>query len=201
MNRKLPVLLVFSLALASVAQAQPEAPGVHRSTTPAWLPRGALLGATLREGTITPRLRLQWQFTFFQDRKDAFAALLEGGLGWAASFPTPVPGEPETFLGSFYEHSAQVGVGYRNQLPGQVHWGFQVTGGPVFYGAHFDGNISPPDHRVAGIVEGRIHLGYQFGTAAAGLAVGYSEPFGTKRRSASRIYLGGAMLGLFVDWR
>lgn len=201
MNRKLLVLLVFSLGLASVASAKPAQAMQHRSPTPAWLPRGALLGATFREGTITPRLKLQWQFTFFQDRKDAFTALAEGGLGWGAAMPTREAGRPETFLGSFYEHSLQVGVGYRNHLPDAVHWGFQVTGGPVFYGAHFDGGVAAPDRRVAGIIEGRIHLGYQFGTAATGLAVGWGEPFGTKRRSLSRIYLGGPMLGLFADWR
>jgi hypothetical protein len=201
MNRNLLVLLVFSLGLASVAHAQPRMMRPHRSTTPAWLPRGAFLGATFREGAITPRVKLQWQFTFFQDRKDAFAALVEGGLGWGAAMPTPEAGRPETFLGSYYEHTAQVGVGYRNHLPGRVHWGFQVTGGPVFYGGHFDGGVAPPDRRVAGLIDGRIHLGYQFGTAAAGVALGYGEPFGTKRRSLSRIYLGGPMLGLFVDWR
>jgi hypothetical protein len=61
--------------------------------------------------------------------------------------------------------------------------------------------VAPPDRRVAGLIEGRIHLGYQFGKAAAGLAVGWGEPFGTKRRSLSRIYLGGPMLGVFADWR
>lgn len=201
MNRKLLVLLVFSLGLASTASAQPAQPVPHQSTTPAWLPRGVFLGSTFREGTITPRVKVQWQLTFFQDRKDAFVALVEGGLGWGAAMPTPDTGRPETYLGSFYEHSAQVGLGYRNHLPGTVHWGFQVTGGPVFYGGHFDGGVAPPDRRIAGILEGRLHLGYQLGAAAAGLAVGWGEPFGTKRRSLARRYLGGPMVGLFVDWR
>ncbi|WP_164018748.1 hypothetical protein [Pyxidicoccus trucidator] len=200
MNRKLPVLLVFSLGLTSVAHAQPERPTEHVSPTPAWLPRGLFLGTTIREGAVTPRVKVQWQFTFYQERKDAFALLLEGGLGWAVGFPDPRPDMPHTSLGSFYEHSAQVGIGYRNHLPNDVHWGFQVTGGPVFYGAHFDGGL-PADHRSAGIVEGRIHLGYQLGATAVGLAVGYSEPFGLKRRSLGRYFVGGPMVGLFVDWR
>lgn len=200
MNRKLPVLLVFTLGLASVASAQPERPPAHVSPTPAWLPGGVLLGTTVREGVVTPRVRVQWQLTFFQDRKDAFALLVEGGLGWAAGFPTPEADTPQSFIGSFYEHSAQVGVGYRNHLPNAVHWGFQVTGGPVFYGAHFDEGI-PADHRTAGIIEGRIHLGYQLGATAVGAAVGYSEAFGLKRRSLGRYFVGGPMFGLFVDWR
>ena len=200
MNRKLPVLLVFSLGLASVAHAQSERPREHRSPTPAWLPRGVLLGTTVREGVVTPRVRVQWQFTFYQERKDAFALLVEGGLGWALTKPDRVAGEPQTQLGSFYEHSAQLGVGYRTHLPDSVHWGFQVTGGPVFYGAHFDGG-APPDHRTAGIVEGRFHLGYQWGTTAVGATIGYGEGFNLKRRSLGRYFVGGPMFGLFVDWR
>jgi hypothetical protein len=200
MNRKLPVLLVFSLGLASIASAQPAPPTVHRSPTPAWLPRGVFLGATMREEALTPRLKVQWQFTFLQERKDAFALLLEGSVGWASSLPDPLPGQPETLIGSYYEHSGQVGVGYRNHLPGRVHWGFQVTGGPVFYGAKFAGGL-PPDRRTSGIIEGRIHLGYQLGAAAVGAAVGYGEPFALKRRSLARSFVGGPMFGLFVDWR
>ncbi|MFP2931598.1 hypothetical protein ACLESO_41720 [Pyxidicoccus sp. 3LG] len=200
MNRKHLVLLVFSLGLASAASAQVERPPEHKSPTPAWLPRGALLGATVREGVVTPRVKVQWQFTFYQERRDAFALLLEGGLGWGITKPDRVSGEPPTFLGSFYEHSAQVGIGYRNHLPGRVHWGFQMTGGPVFYGAHFDQGL-PTDHRTAGIVEGRVHLGYQFGTTAVGAAFGYGEPFGLKRRSLARSFVGGPLFGLFVDWR
>jgi hypothetical protein len=200
MNRNLHVLLVSTLCLTSAASAQPARPSEHVSPTPAWLPRGVFLGTTVREDVITPRVKAQWQFTFFQDPKDAFAVLLEGGLGWAVGFPEPEARTQQSFLGSYYEHTAQVGIGYRNHLPDAVHWGFQVTGGPVFYGAHFDGGI-PADHRTAGIIEGRIHLGYQFGTTAVGAAVGYAEPFGLKRRSLGRFFVGGMMFGIFLDWR
>ncbi|MCE9673513.1 hypothetical protein LY474_37480 [Myxococcus stipitatus] len=199
MLRKLLVLLVLSLGLSSAAQAQTTTRREHTSLTPAWLPRGILLGASFRDDTITPRLKLQWQFTFYQDRKDAFVLLLEGGLGWAASMPTQDPREPRTMLGSYYEHTAQVGVGYRNHFREGLHWGFQVTGGPVFYGAHFDGE--PADKRTAGIVEGRIHIGYQLDQVAFGVAAGYGEPFGLKRRSLGRTFVGGPMFGLFADWR
>ena len=200
MNRKLPVLLVFLLALTSAAQAQTTRPPEHVSPTPAWLPRGVLLGTTVRQGAVTPRVKVQWQLTFFQDRNDAFVFLVEGGLGWAVAFPEQSATEPQTFLGSFYEHSGQLGFGYRNQRPGGAHWGFQVTGGPVFYGAHFDRGL-PADHRTAGIIEGRFHLGYQWGATGVGAAVGYSEPFGLKKRSLGRYFVGGPMFGLFVDWR
>ncbi|WP_342374467.1 hypothetical protein NVS55_24280 [Myxococcus stipitatus] len=201
MHRKLLALLTLTLGLVPTAQAQTDAPPVreHRSPTTSLLPRGVWLGASLREDLITPRLKVQWQWTFFQDRKDAFVFLLEGGLGWGLAMPDPVTGKPETKLGSYYEHTGQVGIGYRNHLPNSVHWGFQVTGGPVFYGAHFDG--SPADKNVAGIVEGRIQVGYQFEKMAVGLAASYGEPFGLKRRYLGRGYVGGPALGLFVDWR
>ncbi|WP_254624210.1 MULTISPECIES: hypothetical protein [unclassified Myxococcus] len=158
------------------------------------------MGASLREELLTTRLKVQWEWAFFQDRKDAFVFLLEGGVGWGASMPTPEAGKPETLLGSYYEHTAQVGVGYRNHLPHGLHWGFQVTGGPVFYGAHFDGG-APADKNTVGIIEGRLQAGYQFDTFALGLAVGYGEPFGLKRRYLGRSFVGGPLLGLFVDWR
>lgn len=201
MLRKLPVVLVGVLGLASSAGAQEmRRPPEHRSPTPAWAPRGVFLGASLQDGLAASQTKVQWQFTFYQDRKDAFALLLEGSVSWGLAFPSAAEGKPQNAVRSFYQHSPQVGVGYRNHLPGEVHWGFQVTGGPVFYGANFDGGLEP-DRRVAGLIEGRIHLGYQFGPVAGGLAVGYGEAFGYKRRSLSRFFIGGPMVGLFVDWR
>ncbi|NTX53953.1 hypothetical protein FJV41_48050, partial [Myxococcus llanfairpwllgwyngyllgogerychwyrndrobwllllantysiliogogogochensis] len=81
MDRKLFVLLVFTLGLVSTAQAQSRPRRVHTSPTPAWLPRGVLVGASLREELLTTRLKVQWEWAFFQDRKDAFVFLLEGGVG------------------------------------------------------------------------------------------------------------------------
>ncbi|QDE69382.1 MULTISPECIES: hypothetical protein [Myxococcus] len=201
MLRKLPVLLVGVLGLASSAGAQEaQRPPEHRSPTPAWAPRGVLLGVSAQDGLVASQTKVQWQFTFYQDRKDAFALLLEGSLSWGLAFPDAEEGKPQNAVRSFYQHSPQLGVGYRNHLPGQVHWGFQVTGGPVFYGADFDGGLEK-DRRVAGLIEGRVHLGYQFGDIAGGLAVGYAEAFGYKRRSLGRFFVGGPMVGLFVDWR
>ncbi|AEI67898.1 hypothetical protein [Corallococcus macrosporus] len=201
MHRSLPVFLVVVLGLASSAGAQESRrPPEHRSPTPAWAPRGVFLGASLQDGVLSSQTKVQWQFTFYQDRKDAFALLLEGSVSWGLAFPDPESGKPQNAVRSFYQHSPQVGVGYRNHLPGGFHWAFQVTGGPVFYGANFNEGLEP-DRRVAGVIEGRVHLGYQFGAVAAGLAVGYGEPFGYKRRSLGRFFVSGPMIGLFVDWR
>lgn len=201
MLRHVRALLVISLALVSTAHAQSRKPAdlYHVSPTPAWLPRQVFLGTQLNNGAVIPNLRLQWEFTFFQERKDAWVGILEGGVGWAASLPvTAVEG---FFLpvDSYYEHTAQVGVGYRNHLPGMAHWGFQVTGGPTFYGAHF--RTQPPDRRIAGTIQGRVQVGYQLGDVGLGLALGYAEPFGLSKRSFARDFVGGVNLGFFADWR
>ncbi|MCY1042264.1 hypothetical protein OV208_13145 [Corallococcus sp. bb12-1] len=201
MLRNVRVLLVISLALASTAHAQSRKPDAlyHESPTPAYLPRGVYLGTQLSNGAVIPHLHLQWQFTFFQERKDAWAVILEGGVGWAASLPDTAVEGYILPVNSYYEHTAQIGVAYRNHLPGQAHWGFQVSGGPVFYGAHF--GTQPPDRRTAGIVQGRVQIGYQLSDVGVGLAVGYSEPFGLKKRSLARNFVGGVSLGFFADWR
>ncbi|MCY1032290.1 hypothetical protein OV207_12540 [Corallococcus sp. BB11-1] len=201
MLRHIRALLIVSLALASTAHAQSRKPQelYHQSPTPAWLPRGVFLGTQLSNGAVTPRLHLQWQFTFFQERKDAWAVILEGGVGWAASLPDTAVEGYILPVNSYYEHLAHVGVAYRNHLPGMAHWGFQVSSGPVFYGSHF--GTQPPDRRVAGSVQGRVQIGYQLNDVGLGLAVGYAEPFGLKNRSFARNFVGGVSLGFFADWR
>ncbi|MBJ6762751.1 hypothetical protein JGU66_18455 [Myxococcaceae bacterium JPH2] len=204
MLRNLRVLLVFSLALSSVAMAQEEASAskleTHQSPTPFWLPRNVFIGTTFRNGAVTPQLRLQWEPTLFQDRHDAWVAILEGGVAWAASLPDTAVEGYDVPVSSYYEHTVQAGFGYRNHRDsGGLHWGFQVSGGPVFYGAHFT-NV-PADKRVAGIVSGRVQVGYQWDAVGLGVAVGYSEPFMLKRRSVARDFVGGPMVGFFADWR
>ncbi len=186
------------------AVAQPgESPAAPRRSggTPVWLPRGSFLGTYVRNGALTPQVRLQWQLTLFEQRKDALVLLVDGGVGWAANFPataTTVEGFAAR-TDSFYEHTAMVGVGYRNQAPSGFHWGFQVTGGPVWYGAHFR-NL-PHESETAGLMEGRIHVGYRVGPVVLGVSGGYGEPFSFRRRSVSRQFLGGAQFGFFADWR
>lgn len=196
-------LLVISLALVSTtASAQSrrsnELEG-HVSPTIAWLPRGVFLGTQLRNGAVIPNLHLTWEFTLFQDRKDAWIAVLDGGVGWAASLPDTAREGFVLPVTSYYEHTAQLGFGYRNHLPGKAHWGFQVTGGPTFYGAHF--TTQPPDRRIGGTVQGRLQIGYQLQDLGLGVAVGYAEPFGLKNRSLARDFVGGVNIGFFADWR
>ncbi|MFB1478795.1 hypothetical protein [Corallococcus sp. RDP092CA] len=207
MLRLARALLVVCLALVSTsarAQLSRDATDLrgHVSPTPAWLPRGVFLGAQFNNGAIIPNLHLQWELTLFQDRKDAWIAILDGGVGWAASLPDTALSRVNLDLPvtSYYEHTLQAGFGYRNHLPGKIHWGFQVTAGPTFYGAHF--TTQPPDRRVAGTVQGRFQLGYQLPRdVGVGVAVNYAEPFGLKNRSLARDFVGGVNVGFFADWR
>jgi opacity protein-like surface antigen len=198
MRRQLLLIsLVFGLSSAVQAQSgvSPEAP----SRSPAWLPRGAFLGTYIRAGAVTPQARVQWQLTLFQDRKDALVLVLEGGGGYGAVLPDTAVEGFEVPVDAFHEHTVMLGGGYRNQSPSGFHWGFQVTGGPLWYGAHFR-NL--PDERfTAGLVEGRVHLGHQLGPTVLGVSLGYGEPFSFRRSSVSRKYLGGVLLGFFADWR
>jgi hypothetical protein len=198
------VLLVVSLLLVSSAHAQSQskkpADLYHTPPTPAWLPRGVFLGTQLRGGAVTPNLRVQWELTFFQDRKDAWVLILEGGVGWAAALPDTALENFYLPVTAYYEHTAQIGFGYRNHLPGGAHWGFQVTSGPTFYGAHF--KTQPKDQRTAGTVQGRFQIGYEtLSNVGLGVAIGYSEPYGLKNRSFARELVGGVNLGFFADWR
>jgi hypothetical protein len=201
MHRKLLLIsVVFGLSSVAAAQSPESAPAERRAGgTPAWLPRAAFLGTYVRGGAITPQARVQWEVAFFEKRKDALVLMLEGGGGWAARLPDTALQGFDAPVASFYAHTVMAGVGYRNQAPEGLHWGFQVTAGPVWYGAHF--RDLPHEKESAGMMEGRIHVGYRVGTAVLGVAGGYGEPFSFRRRSISRQFLGGALFGFFADWR
>ncbi len=186
-----PLLISLLFGLSPIAGAQPQASREAPAATPFWLPRGALLGTYVRAGAVTPQARLQWQFTLVRERTDGLVLLLEGGVGFAAARPEG--------MDAFYEHTLMIGGGYRNQQPSGLHWGFQVTGGPLWYGAHL--SDLPDERYTAGLVEGRVHLGYQVGRVALGVSAGYGEPFNFRRRSVARQFLGGVLLGFFADWR
>ncbi|MFL5346385.1 MAG: hypothetical protein ACJ8AT_16480 [Hyalangium sp.] len=205
MSRK---LLLFSLLFGLSASAQtasdvspdPDVPTFHKAgRTPFWLPRAAFLGTYLRGGAVTPQPRLQWQFTFFEDRQDALVFLLEGGIGYAVALPDTAIEGYDIPIHTFYEHTVMTGFGYRNQDREGIHWGFQVTGGPLWYGAHLT-NVDN-EHYTVGLVEGRIQVGYTFGPVVLGVSGGYGEPFSYSKHSVARLFAGGALLGLFADWR
>jgi hypothetical protein len=159
-----------------------------------------LLGTYLRNGAVVPQARIQWQLTLFQDRRDALVFVVEGGLGYSVVLPDSAVEGANVPFSSFYSHTAMAGMGYRNQNPSGWHWGFQVTAGPVWYGARYQGFAD--EDRLGGLLEGRVHIGHKVSkTVVVGVAGGYSEPFSVSRRSVARDFLGGALVGFFADWR
>jgi hypothetical protein len=199
MHCGLPLFVLLALALSPSAFAQGEGVTRHQSPTPPWLPRGAFLGTYVRNGAVVPQARIQWQLTLFQDRRDALIFVVEGGLGRSLAVPDSAVEGANVPFRYFYAHPAMAGLGYRNQNPSGWHWGFQVVAGPVWYGARYQGFAD--EDRMGGLLEGRVHVGYQVGKVALGLGVGYAEPFSVSRRSVARDYLGGLLVGFFADWR
>lgn len=179
----------------------PDAPTAFHKVgrTPFWLPRGAFLGTYIRDGAITPQPRLQWELTFFADRLDALVFLVEGGIGYAVTRPDTAVQGYNIPVHTFYEHTLMTGFAYRNQGQDGWHWGFQVTGGPLWYGAHLT-NVDN-EHYTVGLVEGRVQVGYTFGPVVLGVSGGYGEPFSYSKHSVARFMAGGALVGLFADWR
>lgn len=200
MHRSLPLCLLLALSVSHFAFAQGEPAARHQSPTPAWLPRGALLGTSVRNGAVVPQARIQWQLTLFQDRRDALVFAVEGGVGFAAALPDSAVEGANVPFSSFYAHTGMVGLGYRNQNPSGWHWGFQVVAGPVWYGANYEGFAD--EDRMGGLLEGRVHIGHKVSkTLVVGVAGGYAEPFSVSRRSVARDFLGGLLVGFFADWR
>lgn len=200
MHRSLPLCLLLIVTVSSASFAQGTPPERYQSPTPAWLPRGAFLGTYIRNSAVVTQARIQWQLTLFQDRRDALVFLAEGGLGVAAALPDSAVEGANVPFASLYEHTAMAGLAYRNQNPSGWHWGFQVTAGPVWYRAFYEG--FNPETNSGGLLEGRVHVGHKVSKdVAVGVAVGYGEPFSVGRRSVARDYLGGLLVGFFADWR
>ncbi|ATB34347.1 hypothetical protein [Melittangium boletus] len=201
MNRRLVACLVFTLGLSLEAQAQLPTPRVPpQSPTPAWLPRGAFLGTSLRRGAVVPEARLQWQLPFFHHFEDTLSLLIEPTAAVAASRPaTLLSGDGSLAALQFY--SLMVGVGYTSQQPTGVQWGFQLGTGPMWYRARFTGSTKAQESYVVGHLDGRARIGYRFGPIGLGVAVGYGDPYNYKRASLARPYIGGLQLGVYADWR
>lgn len=199
------VLLLGSFLLASSASAQmygtlgDTAPGV-----PAWLPRGAFLGTYLANGAVTPQGRVQWQLTLIQMRNDAFVGVAEVGGGMAISRPSGDLGDVSWRMLSFYQASAMIGLGYRATYRSNLHWGFHIMSGPMLYGATYDtgpGNDDAREQAWAGIVEGRAQVGLRTGPVTFGVSGGWAQIYNQRVPELSAQYTGGAVFGIFLDWR
>lgn len=201
MNRRLIPLLVFTFSLCTGALAQPGRPDQAATSTPPWLPRGALLATSLREGAVVPEVRLQWQLLFFQGRHDSLGLYLEPAFAAAAVKPTSLVGSPDAAMTSMQLYSFLAGVGYCNRTPSGVEWGFQVSTGPTWYNSRFQGASKSNESYLVGLLDGRARIGYRFAPIGLGVTVGYGDPYNYKRSSLARPYIGGLQLGVYADWR
>jgi hypothetical protein len=135
----------------------------------------------------------------WSDRTGLLLLVAEGGLGYATGEPDDAGPRGNATMTYFYQHTAQLGIGYRSGLGPGFHWGFQLTTGPLGYGARFD--RLPTENRFQGSIEGRVLGGLELGGIEYGLSIGYSSPYDRNDRGNSTEYLGGMMVGLYVDWR
>ena len=203
MNRPLLCSLVFTLGLGGGASAQtlrPPAPPKD-SSPPAWLPRGALLATSLREGAVTPEVRLQWQLPFFHRGQDMLGLLLEPTASFAAVRPTSLTLDEKASLRSLQFYSLMVGVGYTKRAETGLEWGFQINTGPAWYQARFTGGGRAQESYFVGMLDGRARIGYRFAPIGLGVTVGYGDPYNYRRTSLARPYIGGLQFGLYADWR
>lgn len=199
----LPLILLPLLAPVAAAQELDSPPEeVAAPTSPAWLPRSALLGVSAQGRAVVAQGRVQWQLPFLAQGGDTLAVVVEGGGGPAVVLPATLVEGLEVPIRSYSAYTAQVGVGYHNQARSGFFWGFQLTSGPVFYGARYSvEGAERSEALVAGLLEGRLLVGYRLAPVVLGVAAGYAEPYSYRRRNVSLEFLGGPLVGLFLDWR
>jgi hypothetical protein len=189
--------LLLGLLLASSPFAQDPVPASFG--VPVYVPRQAFVGAFFRDA-VTPQLRVGWEATVVQERRDALILLLELGGGYGFGLPKKTGPTQDVAMTFLYQHTAQAGLGLRATFANGFHWGAQVTAGPLFYGARFKERLRT-EERIGGMMEGRLQFGLRRGTFIYGISGGYGRHFGVSWRSTAGEYLGGAIFGAFVDWR
>lgn len=209
MNRRFLPWILFTLCLSGVAGAQtaPSAPAARPtylsdSITPAWLPRGALLGTFIRGGAVVPEARLHWQILFYRGRRDTLGLYIEPLAAFAAIKPDTVVEKANVPMTLLQYYSLQFALGYTARREGGFEWGFQLGTGPAWYRARFKGGSKDSESYWVGLLDGRVRLGYRLGgKVGVGVAVGYGDPYNYRRTSLGHPYLGGLQLGLYADWR
>lgn len=174
-------------------------PAPHINPTSPWyLPRQVMLGV-IAGRSVTPQLRVGWELTVLQERRDALMFELEAGGGWAVSTTLDPDNEGHAGASWFFEHSIQAGMGYRDLFSENFAWGFRLTGGPAWIGARSPG--LPDERNLIGVVEGRLELGHYFDSVQVGVTGGFQSIVGQGARRYAPSAAGGGVFGIFVNWR
>lgn len=205
MNR---ALILGLLLVGSSAAAQDYfSDEVRTSPTPAWLPRGVMLGVGIAQDTVyVPTARLHWAFTLTQQRVDALIGVFELGGSHGVSFTDRAGLYYRSTITALDHAVALIGVGYRGDR-GKWNWGLHVTGGPLLYRATYlqTGETAtdlPDESKVIGWLEGRVQLGYRVTPAVAvGIAAAFGSGLGAPRAAYAYDSLNGWTFGLYADWR
>lgn len=205
MNR---LLILALLLVGTVASAQdPFSEDLRTSPTPAWLPRGVMLGVGISEETIyLPSARLHWAFTITQQRIDALVATFDIGGAHAITHTDFAGLYQRNAMESLDYGVAIFGVGYRGDR-GKWNWGLHVGVGPMLYRATYVPTDEPtldlPDEsNVLGWLEGRVQLGYRLTESiATGISVSYGSGLARPRAAYAYDHLGGIIFGVYADWR
>jgi len=203
--RRLFLLLISLLAVPATVRAQEASTSGTVETeeapfeVPVFLPRAAMVGMYGNQGALTPQVRLQWQHTLIQHRRDAFVAYLEGGGGAALSMPSNLLPYAVGRMTQMYQALAMVGLGYNAVYSDGWSWGFQVLTGPKWYGAKF--NDIDDEAALGGTVEGRGNIGISIGSVRLMATAGWAQLWVVPRSSVAAQYVGGPIFGVYLDWR
>lgn len=191
-SRHLFVMLIMLLG-GTLARAESQF-----RDTPAYLPRAVWTGVFINNGAVSPQLRVQWEGFLVQQYRDALVVVGELGGGYATMLPNTAGPDSDKLMTSFYQHSLVAGIGLRSWRGRNFHWGGQLLLGPQFYGATFED--LPTENRLNGIIEARLRAGWDLGPLSLGASAGYAAPFSRPILSNAAEFVGGWMVGLYLDW-
>jgi hypothetical protein len=181
--------------------SRPEGPLLHN---PFWyLPREASLGMFVAtDGVLVPQLRLKWEWSLYHSDKDTLYAGAEGGGGYGFNLPEGYDAANNPPMTFFYEHLVLALLGYRIDTSGGFYFALEAGGGMLFYGgrSHLTGGGSGKEGYTVGTFEGRAKVGLRAGKTVMGVYIADDVPFGRPAGSAYYGYVGGLLVGLFVNW-
>jgi hypothetical protein len=174
------------------APAAPVLPGIVEPKTPPYLPRYATFQTYIYDGAVVPSLHLGWEIDLIEQPRNTFVFVVELGGGYTGVTPAGV--------GPFYEAQAMAGLGYRMTRDSGFHWGFTITFGGALYGNNPPGGAMA-DQRLGTYIEGKLHLGYNFGPVTLSLCGGWGQPLTYLQFSTSQPYAGGPFIGVLLGWK
>ncbi len=186
---------MLSAWLCSLLMATPsleDKPSSH-PLVPWYVPRSASLGFFFNRDTLSPHVRLSWEWTVLDQPRNALAVVTSLGTGFGIEPPRPMT--------ALFQHVGLLGFAYRSDRP-ILHWGFSALFGAVWYRAAFVPGSFPFENHVLPYAEGRIQVGVHVAPhLRLALYIGYASPFIYTDTRPGNFFVGGFDFGVVVDWR